>query len=671
MLSKASLKKITTVNSIFGLFMVLLAGVAWAGGKADSQLPESGFERAKAGVFPALVRIYVVVENPFNGRMQKAKSSGSGAIISADGYVVTNHHVAGNGSHFVVNLSTQEDVRADLIGTDPLSDIAVLKLRMTDLKNPNRKLPVAKWGDSDKVNVGDVVYAMGSPGGLSQSITKGIISNTNLITPRSNTQDLKLEGENVGELVSWFAHDAVIFGGNSGGPLVDEQGDVVGINEITLANLGGAIPSNLARHSAQQIIEHGEVPRSWFGFELQPRLKSQRNRTGVLVSSIHPGSPAEKAGFLSGDVLTHFDGREIDAEIPEHMPDINKMLYHSPIGKKVSIKYRRSGKRKKATIQSVARERASYPQTEFELWGMTASNLPRQTAVTSNDGDSSGVLVGSVNIAGAVAKAKPPIKSGDIITSIDAQDINNTEDLIAQSQSLVASDVNTPVLVAFKREGQEVLSVVTVGHSKNTVPARSLRKGWLPVKTQAVAPELSALIGLDGKAGIRITRVDSTSLVELKTGDVITAVEGEPIPINSASNGSELFSLLRKYRAGRSVNLSVSRGGKEQVIAVSLVKSPQPKQELPLYDDKIFQLAARVSSEDKSVTIDEIVTGGWADINGVKIGDVLLAVNEQEIEGLASLEKMMKKVSMEKPRYIVFKVRRGTDEKFIELEPHW
>ena len=140
--------------------------------------------------------------------MQKGRASGSGTIISPEGYILTNHHVAGRATRVTVRLADRQEIRATLVGTDPLADLAVLKIDRKDLRNPDAPLPVAEFGDSSELEVGDVVLAMGSPAGLSQSVTKGIVANTEMIAPGGH---MRLDGEAVGELVRWIGHDAVIF----------------------------------------------------------------------------------------------------------------------------------------------------------------------------------------------------------------------------------------------------------------------------------------------------------------------------------------------------------------------------------------------------------------------------------------------------------------------------
>src|SRR6266496_1233592 len=251
-------------------------------------------DAAVSKVKPALVRIQVVSTYYVEGREQKHQSVGSGAIITKEGHLVTNHHVAGHGTRFFCTLADREDLEAELVGTDPLTDIAVIKLK----PGSAREFPVATFGDSSEVRVGDHVLAMGSPMALSQSVTLGIISNNEMVMPRffGPFGRMKLDGEDVGLLVRWFGHDAAIYGGNSGGPLVNLKGEVIGINEISLG-LGGAIPGNLARRVAEELIAKGKVRRSFLGLEVQPLLKHTPDLDGVLVGGVLPDSPAAVAGL--------------------------------------------------------------------------------------------------------------------------------------------------------------------------------------------------------------------------------------------------------------------------------------------------------------------------------------------------------------------------------------
>ncbi|MFP6900836.1 MAG: trypsin-like peptidase domain-containing protein, partial [Opitutales bacterium] len=236
--------------NICSLALLSLATLAQAD---DGDSLDDTIQRSVAKVYPAIVRIHVVAENGSGGRMKKSRGSGSGVIISKEGHVVTNHHVAGRAIRLTCRLNDGQELEATLVGTDILTDLSVLRLRL-DQRTGDSPLPTAKFGDSEKIKVGDVVLAMGSPAGLSQSVTRGIASNLAMIPPGSQT--FRLDGENVGMLVRWIGHDAIIFPGNSGGPLVNLKGEIIGINEVGIGSLGGAIPGNLAWNVAQQLIEH-------------------------------------------------------------------------------------------------------------------------------------------------------------------------------------------------------------------------------------------------------------------------------------------------------------------------------------------------------------------------------------------------------------------------------
>ena len=203
------------------------------------------------------------------------------------------------------------------------------------------------------------MLALGSPLALSQSVTMGIVSNTEMIMPGMfwPFNRMTLDGEDVGSIVRWIGHDAAIFGGNSGGPLVDMQGQIVGINEISLG-LAGAIPADLAREVAESIIRDGRVKRGWIGLEVQPLLTSSKATRGALVGGTIDGSPAADAGFASGDILLKLAGRDVFVRFAEEVPVFNQMVMRLPIGKPVEATVLRGGDRENAARDARgARER--------------------------------------------------------------------------------------------------------------------------------------------------------------------------------------------------------------------------------------------------------------------------------------------------------------------------
>src|SRR5215207_4111256 len=358
-----------------GAVLTILAGPASWRSAAQEHAPGSGggqsaaVEAALAKVAPSLVRIHVVSVSHADGREIKREASGSGTIITPEGHVVTNHHVAGKTRAIICTLPTKEEVPADLVGTDPLSDIAVLKLK----PSKPRTFPVARFGDSSTLKVGDRVLALGSPLALSQSVTMGIVSNTEMIMPGMfwPFNRMTLDGEDVGSIVRWIGHDAAIFGGNSGGPLVNMKGEMVGVNEISLG-LAGAIPADLALEVATALMKEGRVRRGWIGLEVQPLLKSAGTSRGALVGGTIEGSPAARAGFVSGDVLTKLGLSEINVRFGEEIPLFNRLVMRLPIGRPVQAVVLRNGVEKTLTVTPDDRENAEARIQELVRLGITA-----------------------------------------------------------------------------------------------------------------------------------------------------------------------------------------------------------------------------------------------------------------------------------------------------------
>ncbi|GAF74720.1 unnamed protein product, partial [marine sediment metagenome] len=252
-------------------------------------------ELARDRVFPALVNVQVISVSYWGGKERKSTSVGSGTIISPQGHILTNYHVASDGHKFKCTLADKQEVSAELVGEDPLTDLAVLKLDLSELKDPQAPLVAAEFGDSDELEVGDYVMAMGSPWALSRSVTLGIVSNTERVfaSASGGPGDMEIEqGQRTGLFTRWIQHDAAIYHGSSGGPLVNLEGQIVGINEMGgSSGFGLAIPSNLAETVAATLIEHGEVSRSWIGVSFRPIEKTGLEH-GVLVNSVVKDGPA-------------------------------------------------------------------------------------------------------------------------------------------------------------------------------------------------------------------------------------------------------------------------------------------------------------------------------------------------------------------------------------------
>jgi serine protease Do len=649
-------------------------------------------------VYSALVRIRVVTTTPLGGRLEKFQAAGSGMIITPEGHVVTNHHVAGNATHVLCDLAGRQTVEADLVATDPLSDVAVVKLRREQLRDPTKPLAVASWGDSSKIGVGDPVFALGSPAAVSQSVTRGIVSNTEMIMPEmfGGNDAFRLEGESVGSIVKWIAHDARIFGGNSGGPLVNADGQVIGINEIGLGSLGGAIPSNLARDVAQQLIQHGHVKRSWIGVEVQPRFKSDKKGSGILVSGVVPGSPAASGGVKPGDVITRFDGNPVDAHVQEQLPQFNLMVMNVPIGKQVDLEVLREGKPVKLSVTTAVRERAQGVPVELLNWGMVCRDLTRMMALEHLRPDTKGVFVESLRAGGPAAEAKPAFEAKDVIVELEGGPVDNiaalrkrTEEIrkqrVAKGQIANDSDEPAPMVVAYERGRRRMMTVVYVGPEREPEHPATARKPWLAVDTQVLTRDLAKALGLEDKTGVIVTRLYPAHVGEkagLRCGDVILAIDGTAVDASQPEHSQLFETMISRYAPDSTVELQVARGGKEQKLTAKLEIPPPPPSRMKRWKCPICEFGVRnLAFEDRaSKGLDKTVTGvlvtevqraGWASLAGLQPDDIILSIDNQAMADVKAVEAFMKKVALEKKKYVVFFVRRGPRTLFLEFQPKW
>jgi len=657
-----------------------------AGSEVRSEPRARGeIRRAVDAVYPALVRIHVVMEEGDEGRMQKRRGTGSGTIISKDGYILTNHHVAGRATRLVCRLANREELDAELVGTDPLSDLAVLRLDLSGRADPKSPLPYARFGDSDQIKIGDVVLAMGSPAGLSQSVTEGIVANTAMISPAGAS--LTLDGETVGELVRWIGHDAVIYPGNSGGPLVNLRGEIIGVNEVGIGSLGGAIPSNLAQAVAKDIIAKGFVSRSWIGVDAQPLLKQMRGEKGVLIAGVYPDSPAVTAGLQPGDFITEYNGTPvIESRAPEDIPVFNRLVLTTPVGATVKLLGRRDGRPITWQLTTTTREPKQAKEIEFKNWGLTVRDFTRLSALENQRKDRQGVLVDSVRPGGPCAECKPPLRRDDIIIRAGGKAIADVKALDEFTREFTRGAAEPkPLLVTFDRDSQELVTVARVGpEPQDDKPARPA-KAWLGVQTQVLTSELAEALGFEGKKGVRVTQVLPDSPAEkagVKPGDLLLKLDGQVIPASTPSDQELLDNLIRAYKVGSTVELEGVRDGQPLKLTATLGRQPKSTAELAEYKDDRFEFTAReislaeranekIDAAVKGVRVSAVQNAGWAALAGLSSGDILMALDGRPVETVAALKETLLKLRDTKPRRVVCFVKRGIHTFFTEIEPKW
>jgi len=647
---------------------------------------------AIAKVFPALVQIRVLSVDLSSGRERKFEESGSGVIISSTGYVVTNHHVAGKAKSIRVTLSSREELEAVLVGTDALADIAVIKLDLKSRAPQAEPLPTAQFGSSVKLKIGDTVLAMGCPLALSHSVTQGIVANRDLMLPRPMSGRFMIDGEDVGALVKWIGHDAAIQPGNSGGPLVNLDGEVVGINEIGLGAIGGAIPSELAQLVALELIAHGKVKRAFIGADFQPLLKRhQSDETfaeahGVLVAGVLSGSPAEAAGLRAGDVVTALDGTSVTARFREELPAFNLLLLQKPVGSDLKVEVRRGQKPLTLTVKTALREDALGPESESKEWGLAIEPVTRPKQQEMQRPDLRGVLVRSVRSGGPSDQASPALAHYDVIVEVGGTPVLDAASFFALTQKITqGKNAPVPTLVVFERQTERMLTLVEVGLRTPQDPASEVHKPWLPVATQVLTRKLSNALGLKGRGGVRITQVfpgGSAELAGFKVGDLVTNLDGVQLEASEAHDADLFDSLIRSYRLGSKAAFTVLREGKTLTLTATLDEGPKPEREMKTVEDPQLEFRARDLSvfdrvrrrygeNETGVIVSQVESGGWAAVGGLHEGDLIQAIDGQTIAEVAQLEQQLKAIRDRKSKQVALLVRRGVHTLFVELEPTW
>ncbi len=378
-----------------------------------------------------------------------SKSLGSGFIISEDGYVITNNHVIKDATEIVVRLTDRRELVAELVGSDPRSDIALLKVDADDL-------PVVAMGSSEKLKVGEWVLAIGSPFGFDHSVTAGIVSAKGRPLPREN-------------YVPFIQTDVAINPGNSGGPLFDLDGKVVGINSQIYSRTGGfmglsfAIPIDMAMQVVEQLKSSGHVARGWLGVLIQDVTRGLAESFGMdkphgaLVAKVLPGSPAEKAGIEVGDIVTKFDGKDIDRST-----NLPPLVGISPVGKKMEVQILRKGKVKELRVTL-----GELPEDDVKMAGGGAQSATEDRlkleVVDLNDAQrdkleikQGGVLVRRVQ-AGPARRAG--VRRGDVILQVDNVEVKGAKHFAEISADLPAGK-SVPLLV--QRRGGPVFLALKV-----------------------------------------------------------------------------------------------------------------------------------------------------------------------------------------------------------------
>jgi len=415
---------------------VSVAAVEGGGPTFSAATPEA-IVRVTRTIFPAVVRLDVAQEIYFEGKRTLRRGLGSGVIIDPEGRILTNFHVAGRAAEIYITLANKERVPAKLIGDDHWTDLAVVQMDMDTIRRKQIPFAHAQLGDSDTLVPGQDVVAIGTPFGLARTMTLGIVSNNErTFYPQRSRIDDDFE---TGDFNNWIQMDTPIAPGNSGGPLVDMNGRVVGINTRGFEgqSLNFAIPIKTAKEVVSEILrtasasgKKGRVERADLGIDMKPLqdLESFYDidiNKGVLVNSVDRGSPAAKAGVKTQDILLGVNGKETNVRFPEEIAAARKMIADLPIGEEVTITLRRGKETMDLRAKTMKLEGAVGEEREMKGWGLSVRDVTRTYANEKQLDDDSGVVV--TTLSGGYPAAKADLEQGDVIRSVNNKPVTDLE----------------------------------------------------------------------------------------------------------------------------------------------------------------------------------------------------------------------------------------------------
>jgi serine protease Do len=433
--------------SLFGVLFASRATASMSG----------GFDR----LLDSVVRIDVQEFNFEDGARRIDSSIGSGVILSQDGLILTNAHVAGpKAVEINVTLSNLERVSAKLVGWDHWTDLSLLRLDLSDAKKRGLSFKHAEFGDSEKLYVGETVYAVGTPHGLTRTVTRGIISNNN----RYFEDTEGVDGYETGNFNTWLQTDAAINPGNSGGPLVTEDGRIIGITSrayLGANNLGFAIPSVIAKRVVASLVQDGSITRSYIG--IVPKALQDlegfydvASNNGVLVDSVEAGSPASVAGLQAGDVILAVDGKKVDGRFPEQLPPIQNMIASQPVGSSLVLDYKRGTRQMTSTLVTAKLESRIGEEWVSDTWGIAVRKVSLAFARENQLQDDTGVLV--IGVQRGFPADVAGLARGDIVTKINQNPVGSIDVMKAIDAQYSAKPA--PTLFEVQRERRVSLVVL-------------------------------------------------------------------------------------------------------------------------------------------------------------------------------------------------------------------
>lgn len=436
--------------SILGSLAFLNSGCTTLSSASNRGASHTGFSQ----LLDAVVRIDVWETRLESGAERTGRGVGSGVIMDSEGYILTNAHVVSpQATRIVVTLNSLERVEAELVGWDHWTDLAVIRMDMKEVEEKNLAFSVARFGDSARLQPGIDVLAVGTPNGLSRTVTRGIISNTN----RYFEARRGVRGYETGNFNTWLQTDAAINPGNSGGPLVLKDGRVIGINTrgyLGANNLGFAVPSEIAEDVMAELIADGIKKRSYIGInpsplqDLESFFKVDMN-AGVLVESADTGSPADLAGLRAGDIIMAINGESVDGRFPEQLPIFQRKIAESAVGSEVAVDLQRNGSTMTLKIPSELLESRMGDEAALAEWGISVRDLTLRVAREQRFDSDDGAQV--INVQKGYPGQDAGLMAGDVILSVNRRKIANLADLKQVFENWVATDPQEDALLEVLR----------------------------------------------------------------------------------------------------------------------------------------------------------------------------------------------------------------------------
>ena len=642
---------------------------------------------ARDRVLPVVVSILTVREDHRQGEPVLSVSSGSGTVVTPQGHIATNAHVTENGRSFRVVFADGRELPARLVGTDTLSDLAVLQA----LPPAPETFAYAEFAPTLELQPGDTVLAMGAPWGLSNSMSAGVVNNprrllVSLFDDEADYEDRLGADQPTGRYYAWIQHDAAIAPGNSGGPLVDLSGRIVGVNTrgtLFGGDLAFAIPGPDAGEVVRALVASGRIGRTHLGFRLRS-LKGTGFKDGVLVNAVERGSAAEKAGLLAGDRILTLQGEAVRALQPVDVPALQRRVAELRAGEKVALGIDRAGQRSDLTLVAEPLPDDRIDERAFTPFGVSLAEMTPALSRRRNLGESSGLVVTGIRPGGPAAIARPALAQGDVIRRVNGQAVASHEALAAIAGKPAAD--GKPLVVEFQRDAEQRVAVLAPLHGDRLrTPLPELAKAWSGVEVQPVTASLARDLGL-AAPGFRIIRTypgSPLAAAGARVGDLLTTLDGEPLRAANENSADGFHQRVRDLPIGSTARFEALRDGQAKVFSLTLAESPVDTsglrtlaltrlraqlREIGFYD----RAARRLPAGQAGVVVDGVEAGGPAGLAHLNGGDIIISLGGAPVRDLTGLAQALDAaLAKGNGSVLPLQVIRGGETRILYLERYW